>query len=106
MSCTSEDLPEPETPVIVTSPRSGKLTVMPLRLFSRALVRMISSGPTFTPSPAARERVGVRAVTLAGIFAFLFAPPPSPALSGILSRAAEEGLKSRCVRVIRSLPNK
>ena len=60
MSCTNDDLPEPDTPVTVTKPRSGKLTVIPLRLFSRALVRMSSSVPTSTPALALGGRLVLR----------------------------------------------
>jgi isoleucyl-tRNA synthetase len=50
------------------------------------------AGMDLAPSPAARERVGVRAVDKPQNS--LSPPPPSPALSGTLSRDAGEGSKT------------
>ena len=109
MSCTKDDLPEPDTPVMVTRPRRGKATVMPFRLFSRALVRMMlctppPGGEAATPlSPAAPGERVFRSTPLVRL------PRPSPrppASAGAGSTPPGGGSKTRCTREIRSRPNK
>src|SRR5262245_33984908 len=58
---TSDDLPEPETPVNTVSRRLGISTLTSLRLFSRALWHRISSWLSATGGPAFGEAaVGTR----------------------------------------------
>src|SRR5918999_6340072 len=61
VSKASEDLPEPDSPVITTSESRGSSTVTSLRLCSRAPVTTMVPERDIRPPPILRRRTDVRA---------------------------------------------